>query len=97
MMENYACKRQLHFWPTTEEAEKCCNGFIRVMAPFRYGITKTTGGASVHPDEWYQPGRLWKAVLIPEERTSEIERLLTLCPMEMLSSTQSNGWMKTAQ
>jgi len=96
-METFACQRGLHIWATEDEAKRCCNGFIRVTAPFSYGLTKTMGGVPVDRAAWYQPRRLWKSVLIAEENTAEIERLISLAPMEMLSSTQQNPWLVKTQ
>ncbi len=47
--------------------------------------------------DWYRPGRLWKMVLIPEENTEEIERLLALSPPDLKSSTTQNAWLKLPQ
>ena len=91
-MEIYRCESGGHEWGTQDEAERCCNGWVWVMAPAAYGKRERARGLPVRREEWYIPGLLWKPVLIPEDDTAEVERLLRLrrddvvCPMGLFAS-----------
>jgi hypothetical protein len=92
--QKYLCTRKFHYWETQEEAERCCNGWIRLMVPLQYGEDEFFGAPVKNP---YYISGLWKPWLIREEETEEIERLLTLMPMTLRSSTSANPWITTPQ
>ena len=86
----YLCARKLHFWQSRADAQRCCNGWVRLMVPFHYGVPGR---------DWYSVVGLgvWKVYLIREEETAEIEKLRALLPMELRSSTSPNPWLKIPQ
>ncbi len=93
----YLCARKIHLWDSPQDAERCCNGWIRLMVPLQYGEKTFLGFPVVDPYRVPPSGGLWKPYLIREEETEEIERLLALMPMTFRSSTEANPWFYTEQ
>ena len=74
LKKQFICSKGLHKWASQDEADRCCNGWKRMLVPGFYGC------AHIDRSQWYEVDGWFQLALIPVNDEAEIARLESLVP-----------------
>lgn len=81
------CSSGTHVWSSEFDAQRCCNGWVRILAPWLYG------SEHIPKRRWYEPGSpaIYAPALVESHRQDEITRLLEISPEELRLAFESQS------